>query len=132
MPESYVRRAGQVRQAPSLHSIAAEDAMTPFDTEAPAVKMSGRELYVVTFGTILLAGILSALLWVIGPSVAPIQLPSYVWAAIGFCVLGLLLVPLQRILAPETYRTGRVRTRDAVFGVLIGSFLYAGAMHLLL
>jgi hypothetical protein len=106
--------------------------MTPFDTEAPAVKMTGGQLYAVTFGTILLAGILSALIWVVGPSVAPIQLPSYVWAAIGFCVLGLLLIPLQRILAPEPYRTGRVRTRDAVFGVLVGSFLYAGAMHLLL
>jgi hypothetical protein len=106
--------------------------MTPFDTEAPAVQISGWKLYAVTFGSILLAATLAALIWVVGPSVAPIQMPSYVWSAIGFCALGFLLIPLQRILAPEPYRTGRVTTRDAVFGVLIGSFLYAGAMHLLL
>lgn len=106
--------------------------MTPFDTEAPAVKMTGRELYAVTFGMILLGGVVMALIWVVGPSTAPIQLPSYVWSAIGFCVLGLLLIPAQKIVAPEPYRTGRVTTRDAILGVLIGSFLYAGAMHLLL
>jgi hypothetical protein len=132
MPESYVRMASQVRQAPSLHSLAPEGAMTPFDTEAPAVQISGWKLYAVTFGSILLAAVLAALIWVVGPSVAPIQLPSYVWAAIGFCVLGLLLIPARRIVSPEPYRTGRVTTRDAVIGVLIGSFLYAGAMHLLL
>jgi hypothetical protein len=106
--------------------------MTPFDTETPAVKMTGRELYAVTFAIILLGGVVMALIWVVGPSVAPVQLPSYVWSAIGFCVLGLLLIPLQRILAPEPYHSGRVTTRDAIIGVLIGSFLYAGAMHLLL
>jgi hypothetical protein len=132
MPESYVRRAGQVRQAPSLHSLAPEDAMTPFDTEAPAVPISGWKLYAVTFGSILLAAILAALIWVVGPSVAPIQLPSYVWAAIGFCVLGLLLIPTQRIVMPEPYMSGRVTTRDAIMAVLIGSFVYAGAMHLML
>jgi hypothetical protein len=106
--------------------------MTPFDTEAPAVQVSGWKLYAVTFGGILLAAILAALIWVVGPSAAPIQLPSYVWSAIGFCVLGLLLIPLQQMLAPEPYRTGRVTRRDAIMGVLIGSFLYAGAMHLML
>jgi hypothetical protein len=107
-------------------------AMTSMDTEAPAVQISGWKLYAVTFGSILLAAILAALIWVVGPSVAPIQMPSYIWSAIGFCVLGLLLIPAQKIIAPEPYRTGRVTTRDAILGVLIGSFLYAGAMHLLL
>jgi hypothetical protein len=106
--------------------------MTPFDTEAPAVPVSGWKLYAVTFGSILLAAILAALVWVVGPSAAPIQLPSYVWSAIGFCVLGLLLIPAQKIVAPEPYRTGRVTTRDAIMGVLIGSAVYAGAMHMLL
>jgi hypothetical protein len=106
--------------------------MTPFDTEAPAVRISGWKVYAVTFGSILLAAIVAALIWVVGPSVAPIQLPSYVWAAIGFCVLGLLLIPLQRIVMPEPYIAGHVTTRDAIMAVLIGSFLYAGAMHLML
>ena len=105
--------------------------MTPFDTEAPAVKMTGRELYVVTFGTILFGAALIALTWIVGPSVAPIQLPSYVWAAIGFCALGLLLVALQRVLAPAPYGTV-LPAHIKIIGVLIGSFLYAGAMHLLL
>jgi hypothetical protein len=131
MPESYVRRAIQVRQAPSLHSLAAEDAMTPFDTEAPAVRMSGRELYVVTFAIILFGAALIALTWIVGPSVAPIQLPSYVWSAIGFCALGLLLIALQRVVAPPAYGTV-LPAHVKIAGVLIGSFLYAGAMHLLL
>ena len=105
--------------------------MTPFDTEAPAVPISGWKLYAVSFGSILLAGILAALLWVVGPSVAPIQLPSYVWSAIGFGVLGLLLVALQRVVAPSPYGT-RLPARDAILGVLAGSILYAGAMHILL
>jgi hypothetical protein len=131
MPESYVRRAGQVRQALSLHSLAPEDVMTPFDAEAPAVKMSGRELYAVTFAIILFGAAIIALTWVVGPSVAPVQLPSYVWAAIGFCALGVLLVALQRIVAPSPYGT-RLPARHAILGVLAGSILYAGAMHLLL
>jgi hypothetical protein len=105
--------------------------MTPFDTEAPAVKMTGRELYAVTFGMILLGGVVMALIWVVGPSTAPIQLPSYVWSAIGFCVLGFLLIALQRILAPAPYGTV-LPAHVAIIGVLVGSFLYAGAMHLLL
>jgi hypothetical protein len=105
--------------------------MTPFDTEAPAVKMTGRELYVVTLTIILFGAGMIALTWIVGPSVAPIQLPSYVWSAIGFCVLGMLLIALQRVVAPSPYGT-RLPAREAVFGVLIGSFLYAGAMHLLL
>jgi hypothetical protein len=105
--------------------------MTPFDTEAPAVKMTGRELYVVTFAIILFGASLIALTWIVGPSVAPIQLPSYVWSAIGFCALGLLLITLQRILAPEPYGTV-LPAHVKIVGVLIGSFLYAGAMHLLL
>jgi hypothetical protein len=103
--------------------------MTPFDTEAPAVKMTGRELYVVTFAIILFGAALIALTWIVGPSVAPVQLPSYVWAAIGFCALGLLLIALQRVLAPAPYGTA---AHIKIVGVLIGSFLYAGAMHLLL
>ncbi|HEV7428184.1 MAG TPA: hypothetical protein VGQ46_17645 [Thermoanaerobaculia bacterium] len=106
--------------------------MTSTDTEAPAVRISGWKLYAVTFGSILFAAMVAALIWVLGPSAAPIQLPSYVWSAIGFCVLGLLLIPTQRIVAPEPYISGRVTTRDAIIGVLIGSFLYAGAMHLML
>ena len=105
--------------------------MTPFDTEAPAVQIRGWKLYAVSFGSILLAGILAALLWVVGPSVAPIQLPSYVWSAIGFGVLGLLLIALQRVVAPSPYGT-RLPARDAILGVLAGSILYAGAMHVLL
>jgi hypothetical protein len=105
--------------------------MTPFDTEAPAVKMTGRELYVVTFAIILFGAAVIALTWIVGPSVAPIQLPSYVWAAIGFCALGLLLIALQRILAPSPYGTV-MPAHVKIIGVLIGSFLYAGAMHLLL
>ena len=105
--------------------------MTPFDTEAPAVQVSGWKLYAVTFGSILLAATLAALLWVVGPSVAPIQLPSYVWSAIGFGVLGLLLIALQRVVAPSPYGT-RLPARDAILGVLAGSILYAGAMHMLL
>lgn len=50
--------------------------MTPFDTEAPAVKMSGRELYAVTFAIILVGAGIIALTWIVGPSVAPIQLPA--------------------------------------------------------
>jgi hypothetical protein len=109
----------------------AEIVMTPFDTEAPAVRMTGPELYVVTFAIILFGAALIALTWIVGPSVAPIQLPSYVWAAIGFCALGLLLIALQRILAPAPYGTV-LPARVKMIGVLIGSFLYAGAMHLLL
>jgi hypothetical protein len=93
--------------------------------------MSGRELYVVTFATILFGAAVIALTWIVGPSVAPIQLPSYVWAAIGFCALGLLLIALQRILAPSPYGTV-LPAHVKIIGVLIGSFLYAGAMHLLL
>jgi hypothetical protein len=103
--------------------------MTPFDTEAPAVKMTGRELYVVTFAIILFGAALIALTWIVGPSVAPVQLPSYIWAAIGFCALGLLLIALQRTLAPSPYGTA---AHIKIIGVLIGSVLYAGAMHLLL
>jgi hypothetical protein len=105
--------------------------MTPFDTEAPAVRLSGRELYVVTFAIILFGAGIMALIWVVGPSVAPIQLPSYVWSAIGFCALGFLLIPLQRLLAPQAYGTV-LPAHVKIAGVLIGSFLYAGAMHLLL
>jgi len=105
--------------------------MTPFDTEAPAVKMSGRELYAVTFAIILFGAGIIALTWIVGPSVAPIQLPAYVWSAIGFCVLGTLLIALQRILAPSPYGT-RLPAHQAILGVLIGSMLYAGAMHMLL
>jgi len=105
--------------------------MTPFDTEAPAVPVSGWKLYAVSFGSILLAGILAALLWVVGPSVAPIQLPSYVWSAIGFGVLGSLLIALQRVVAPSPYGT-RLPAREAILGVLAGSILYAGAMNILL
>jgi hypothetical protein len=105
--------------------------MTPFETEAPAVRMSGRELYVVTFAIILFGAALIALTWIVGPSVAPIQLPSYIWAAIGFCALGLLLIALQRVLAPAPYGTV-MPAHVKIIGVLIGSFLYAGAMHLLL
>ena len=105
--------------------------MTPFDTEAPAVRMSGREPYVVTFAFILFGAGLIALTWIVGPSVAPIQLPSYVWSAIGFCALGLLLIALQRVVAPAPYGTV-LPAHVKIAGVLIGSFLYAGAMHLLL
>jgi hypothetical protein len=105
--------------------------MTPFDTEAPAVKMTGRELYVVTFAIILFGAGLIALTWIVGPSVAPIQMPSYVWSAIGFCALGLLLIALQRVVAPAPYGTV-LPAHVKIIGVLIGSFLYAGAMHLLL
>jgi hypothetical protein len=105
--------------------------MTPFETEAPAVRMSGRELYVVTCAIILFGAAVIALTWIVGPSVAPIQLPSYVWAAVGFCALGLLLIALQRILAPSPYGTV-MPAHVKIIGVLIGSFLYAGAMHLLL
>jgi hypothetical protein len=93
--------------------------------------MSGRELYVVTFAIILFGAAVIALTWIVGPSVAPIQLPSYVWAAIGFCALGLLLIALQRILAPAPYGTV-MPAHVKIIGVLLGSFLYAGAMHLLL
>jgi hypothetical protein len=105
--------------------------MTPFDTEAPAVKMTGRELYAVTFAILLFGAGMIALTWIVGPSVAPIQLPSYVWSAIGFCILGLLLVALQRVVTPSPYGT-RLPARDAILGVLAGSILYAGAMHMLL
>jgi hypothetical protein len=105
--------------------------MTPFEIEAPAEKMTGRELYAVTFAIILFGAGVIALTWIVGPSVAPIQLPSYIWSAIGFCILGLLLIPLQRIVAPSPYGTA-ISARAAIIGVLIGSFLYAGAMHLML
>ena len=105
--------------------------MTPFDTEAPAVKMTGRELYAVTFAIILFGAGIIALTWIVGPSIAPIQLPAYIWSAIGFCVLGLLLIALQRILAPAPYGTV-LPAHVKIIGVLIGSFLYAGTMHLLL
>jgi hypothetical protein len=105
--------------------------MTPFDTEAPAVQMSGRELYAVTFAIVVFGAIVIALTWIVGPSVAPIQLPSYVWSAIGFCALGLLLVALQRVVTPAPYGT-RLPARHAILGVLAGSILYAGAMHLML
>lgn len=105
--------------------------MTPFETEAPAVRMTGRELYMVTFAIILFGVGLIALTWIVGPSVAPIQLPSYVWSAIGFCALGLLMIALQRVVAPSPYGS-RLPARHAILGVLAGSILYAGAMHLLL
>ena len=105
--------------------------MTPFETEAPAVKMTGGQLYAVTFAIILFGAGMIALTWIVGPSVAPIQLPSYVWSAIGFCALGLLLIALQRILAPAPYGTV-LPAHVKIVGVLIGCFLYAGAMHLLL
>jgi hypothetical protein len=105
--------------------------MTLFDAEAPPVKMTGRELYVVTFAIIIFGAAVIALTWIVGPSVAPVQLPSYVWSAIGFCALGLLLIALQRILAPAPYGTV-LPAHIKIVGVLIGSFLYAGAMHLLL
>jgi hypothetical protein len=105
--------------------------MTPFDTEAPAVQSSGWKLYAVTFATLLLGGVTLALIWIVAPSVAPIQLPSYIWSAIGFGVLGLLLIALQRVVTPAPYGT-RLPARDAILGVLAGSILYAGAMHMLL
>jgi hypothetical protein len=86
-------------------------AMTSMDTEAPAVQISGWKLYAVTFGSILLAAILAALIWVVGPSVAPIQMPSYIWSAIGFCVLGLLLIPAQKSSRPS--RTARAALQRA-------------------
>jgi len=91
--------------------------------------MTGRELYAVTFAIILVGAVVIALTWIVGPSVAPVQLPSYVWSAIGFCVLGLLLIALQRVIAPAPYA---ISARAAIVGVLAGSMLYAGAMHLLL
>ncbi|HEX3578474.1 MAG TPA: hypothetical protein VHY33_07910 [Thermoanaerobaculia bacterium] len=93
--------------------------------------MTGRELYAVTFAILLFGAGMIALTWIVGPSVAPIQLPSYVWSAIGFCILGLLLVALQRVVTPSPYGT-RLPARDAILGVLAGSILYAGAMHMLL
>jgi hypothetical protein len=57
--------------------------------------------------------------------------PSYVWSAIGFCVLGLLLIPLQQVVAPSPYGTV-LPAHIKIIGVVVGSFLYAGAMHLLL
>jgi hypothetical protein len=93
--------------------------------------MSGRQLYAVTFAIILFGAALIALTWVVGPSVAPIQMPSYVWSAIGFCALGLLLIALQRVVAPSPYGTA-LPAHIKIVGVVIGSFLYAGAMHLLL
>jgi hypothetical protein len=99
--------------------------MTPSDTEAPVV-ISGWQLYaVVLFGAAIIA-----LMWVVGPSVAPIQLPSYIWSAAGFCALGLLLIPVHRIVTraqPE-----KLPMPQAILGVLTGSVLYAVAMRFLL
>jgi hypothetical protein len=104
--------------------------MTESDTDAPVV-ISGWELYAVIFEIIFFGALVMALLWVVGPSLAPIQLPSYIWSAAGFCALGLLLIPGQRILA-RTRPGIQIRVRDAIAGVFIGSALYAIAMRLLL
>ena len=104
--------------------------MTPSDTDAPVV-ISGWELYAVIFEIIFFGALVMALMWVVGPSLAPIQLPSYIWSAAGFCALGLLLIPGQRILA-RTRPGVQLRVRDAVAGVFIGSALYAIAMRFLL
>jgi hypothetical protein len=104
--------------------------MTESDTDAPVV-ISGWELYAVIFEIIFFGALVMALLWVVGPSLAPIQLPSYIWSAAGFCALGLLLIPGQRILA-RTRPGIQIRVRDAIAGVFIGSALYAIAMRFLL
>jgi hypothetical protein len=104
--------------------------MATSDTDSPVV-ISGRELYAVIFQTIFFGALVMALLWVVGPSLAPIQLPSYIWSAAGFCALGLLLIPAQRMLA-RTRPSVQLRVRDAVVAVFTGSVLYAVAMGVLL
>ena len=104
--------------------------MVPSDTDTPVV-ISSKELYAVIFEIIFFGALVMALLWVVGPSLAPIQLPSYIWSAAGFCALGLLLIPAQRILA-RTRPGVQLRVRDAIVAVFTGSVLYAVAMRFLL
>jgi len=104
--------------------------MTSSNMDAPVV-ISGWELYAVVFEILLFGALAVALLWVVGPSLAPIQLPSYIWSAAGFCALGLLLIPGQRILA-RTRPGLQIRVRDAVVAVFTGSVIYAVAMSFLL
>ena len=104
--------------------------MTPAETDVPVV-IRGWELYAVIFEIIFFGALVMALMWVVGPSLAPIQLPSYIWSAAGFCALGLLLIPAQRILA-RTRPGVQLRVRDAIIGVFTGSAVYAVAMRFLL
>jgi hypothetical protein len=95
------------------------------DTDAPVVISSWQLCSVVVIGAVLIA-----LMWVVGPSLAPVQLPSYIWSAAGFCALGLLMIPVHRIVTraqPE-----KLPVPHAILGVLIGSVLYAVAMRFLL
>ena len=99
--------------------------MTATETIAPVVN-SAWQLYAVVF----LGAAVIALMWVVGPSRAPVQLPSYIWSAAGFCALGLLMIPAHRIVTraqPE-----KLPVYVAVFGVVAGSVLYAIAMRFLL
>ncbi len=95
------------------------------DTDAP-VAISGWQLC-----SILVAGAaIIAVMWIAGPSLAPVQLPSYIWSAAGFCALGLLLIPVHRIVTRA--QPGKLPLPHAILGVLIGSVLYAVAMRFLL
>jgi hypothetical protein len=93
-------------------------------------ELAGWELNTITIEIILFSGIVMGIITGLGPRFASFKLPSYVWFAIGFGCLGLLLIPLQSVLA-RTRQEGTLSIRRAVEGVVIGTVMAAMVMWLL-
>jgi len=93
-------------------------------------EIAGWELNAITIEIILFSALVMGLITALGPRVVSFKLPPYVWFAIGFGCLGLLLIPLQSVIA-RTRHGGTLSIRRAIEGVVIGTVVAAVVMWLM-
>jgi hypothetical protein len=124
-----VRAYAEVREAFFLQ---AQRAMkeTAEAARKPVVEIAEWELNTITLELLLLSAIVTGALTGLGPRMIAPSVPRYIWATLGFGLLGLLLVPVQSIVS-RTRTGGTFSVRRAIEGVLIGTVVYGIVMRLL-